>query len=102
MRQFMLARPDLPQWEGAEEYFACAWDVRAPNSTAPVMEIKQGSLAGCMAYVGHRDDGLTVAWLVNSRPIFTDQFQDALTTLIWNAVDTKLESVSDDLFTSSD
>ena len=44
----------------------------------------------------------TVAWLVNSRPLLPTSFKTRQSKLIWNAVDTKLESVPDDPFTSSD
>jgi CubicO group peptidase (beta-lactamase class C family) len=102
MEAVMTARPDLTQWQNAPTYFACAWDVSEGQGKEGLLAVKQGSLAGCMAYVGHRQDGTTVAWLVNSRPILNEQFQDALTSRIWNQVDYRLGTPDGDLFADSE
>ncbi|HEY9791767.1 MAG TPA: serine hydrolase domain-containing protein [Candidatus Obscuribacterales bacterium] len=98
IRTFMTERPPLPQWDGAAEYFACGWEVNAEQNPMHCLVMKQGSLAGCMAFVGRRSDGVTVAWLVNSRPAQPEVFHKAMTLLILDSIDNQLQSDGTDLF----
>jgi N-acyl-D-amino-acid deacylase len=97
-RSFMVERPSLKQWDGSQEYFACGWEVHTDKDPAHALVMKEGSLAGSMAFVGRSTNGTTVAWLINSRPLDYEACNRELTELILKSVDDKVKSSDGDLF----
>jgi N-acyl-D-amino-acid deacylase len=83
--EMMLARPQVPEWRNAPEYFGMGFEVVAPGKH-PRIEYRQGSLPGTTAVVAHRDDGWTWCFLLNTRPADGYSCQMEFTRLLWATV----------------
>lgn len=68
MFELMLARPQIDDWRGVQEYFALGWEVERSKDGKLLAFSRHGSLEGTMALVEHQANGLSWAAAFNSRP----------------------------------
>jgi N-acyl-D-amino-acid deacylase len=66
MVDVMIARPEIPLWQGTSNYYAFGWFVRPSGSGAS--QWHTGSLSGTTALLFRTSSGLIWAALFNSRP----------------------------------
>lgn len=63
----MTARPNVPKWDGAQQFYGMGWVVIPNGETAPSLW-HDGSLPGSYGFLSHSgSDDLTIAALFNSR-----------------------------------
>jgi N-acyl-D-amino-acid deacylase len=91
----MIARPEIPLWQDASNYYAFGWFVRPSGSGASLWHA--GSLPGTTALLFRTSSGLIWAALFNSRPeppddqftidIITQMGKAAvMNTVVWGSV----------------
>lgn len=68
--ELMLARPEIPVWEGTSSYYALGWHVRPTLTGATTWHA--GMLPGTTGVLYHTSDGLVWAALFNSHSKTTD------------------------------
>lgn len=76
MTELMISRPNMPDWEGQNSYFAMGWEVESVNEGKEVVVKKEGSLPGLSAVAVHSELGDTFVVAFNSRPALADLFQE--------------------------
>lgn len=94
----MVARPDLPDWQTSDWYYALGWQVRPTGSGANWWHM--GSLPGTSTIMVRAANGLAWAALFSTRPANADAFLSELDSEIWRAVNSVTEWPTTDLFPS--
>jgi len=80
----MVARPPLPEWQGAASYYALGWQVRPTGGDANWWHT--GSLPGTSTIMVRTANNLCWVALFNSRPANADAFFNELDSELWRAV----------------
>ncbi|UPM44765.1 serine hydrolase domain-containing protein [Halocatena salina] len=86
----MTARPNVPNWDGAQQFYGMGWGVIPNGDTAPTLW-HDGSLPGSYGFLSHSgNNDLTIAALFNRRApgrqlqTFTVQAQEMLLETLRN------------------
>ena len=93
--QQMIARPNLPDWQGTDTYYAMGWFVQPVGDEA--IWWHGGGIPGTLAWIVRSYDNLAWVALLNSRP-FDDSFLVELNNSLFDAVYSITDWPNHDLF----
>lgn len=94
--QQMIARPNLPDWQGTAWYYAMGWWVQQVGNEAQWLH--GGSLPGTLARIVRSNDDLAWVALINSQPLDINAFLPELDNSLWDAVYRITDWPNHDLF----
>lgn len=94
--QTMIARPNLPDWQGTTWYYAMGWGVQPVGNEA--IWWHGGGLPGTITIIYRSYDNLAWVALFNSRPNDDNTFLPEMDNGIWDAVYSITDWPNHDLF----